>query len=155
MEYRLANINDIAALIVLRIEYLNEDLGSIDTLTETALRSDLAVYFQKHLNNDMFAFVASEGQNTVSCALLLVVEKPMSPSFLSGRTGTVFNVYTRPEYRRKGIAKRLMEMLLQCAREKELSVVELKATKDGYPLYKSLGFSESGAEYVNMKWKNS
>ncbi len=37
---------------------------------------------------------------------LLIVEKPMSPSFITGKTGTVLNVYTKPEYRNKGYAKK-------------------------------------------------
>ena len=154
MEYRLAVSADIPQLIDLRIEYLKEDLGNIEESMETALRRDLRGYFEKHLNSDMHAYIASEGEKAASCALLLIVEKPMSPSFPNGRTGTVFSVYTRPEFRRKGAARKVMNMLLEDAVKNEVCVVELKATKDGYPLYKSLGFTESGTEYTQMKWKN-
>lgn len=46
------------------------------------------------------------------CALLLVAEKPNSPAFITGKTGTVFNVYTNPKYRRKGYAKKIMNQIL-------------------------------------------
>lgn len=145
------NIND---LVRMRIAYLTEDYGSLTAEQEAALSEVLPRYFEEHLNKDLIAYLAeTEGGEIVSCCFLLVCEKPANPSFMRGRTGSVMNVYTMPEYRRKGIARRLMEGLLAEARELELDFVELKATEDGYPLYKSLGFEEVQSEYRNMKLK--
>lgn len=47
--------------------------------------------------------------------LLLLVKKPISPSFISGKTGTVLNVYTKPEYEHKGYAKSIIKMILEDA----------------------------------------
>jgi hypothetical protein len=47
-----------------------------------------------------------------------------------------------------------MEALLTDARELGLSVVELQATDDGYPLYLSIGFSDDVSKYHRMKWFN-
>ena len=97
---------------------------------------------------------AVDGQNIVSCAFFLIVEKPMSPAFINGRTGMVLNVYTCPSYRRKGCAKMIMEALISEAKKMEIPVIELKATEDGYPLYRSVGFMEDDSKYHRMKWKN-
>ncbi len=35
-----------------------------------------------------------------------------------------------------------------------LCVVELKATEDGYSLYKSIGFADSVSRYHQMEWRN-
>ena len=40
-------------------------------------------------------------------------------------------------------------------REKEISVLELKATEDGYPLYRSVGFRDDRSKYRMMKWSVS
>ena len=85
---------------------------------------------------------------------LLIVEKPMSPAFINGKTGLVLNVYTCPSYRRKGCAKTIMEALLSEAKKMKISVIELKATEDGYPLYRSVGYLEKGSKYQIMQWKN-
>ena len=61
------------------------------------------------------------------------------------------NVYTSPTYRRRGCASLVMKALLKKADELELSVVELKATDDGYGLYRSLGFSDDNSKYRPMK----
>ena len=35
-----------------------------------------------------------------------------------------------------------------------IRLIELKATEDGYPLYRSVGFMEDDSKYHRMKWKN-
>ena len=154
MKVEKAGMGDIEALVKMRLCYLIEDNGSLDAQDLAAIKRDLPGYFQAHLDRDLFVFVIRDGQNIVSCAFFLIVEKPMSPAFINGRTGMVLNVYTCPSYRRKGCAKKIMEALLSEAKKMEISVIELKATEDGYPLYRSVGFMEDGSKYHRMKWKN-
>lgn len=148
-----AGTGDVGALVELRLDYLREDHGELDACEARAIREALPDYFRAHLERDLFAYVAREGKAVLACALLLVVEKPMSLSFINGRTGTVLNVYTRPAFRRRGYGKMIMEALLRDAREMALSVVELKATDAGYPLYRAVGFEDDGAKYRAMKWR--
>jgi len=151
MHFEKAVLSDIPALTDLRIAYLQEDLGAIAEDALHSIRAALPVYFEKHLNNDLMAFVAREGGTIISCAFLLIVEKPMSPAFITGKTATVMNVYTMPEHRHKGYARKLMTLLLEDAKALDVSIVELKATEDGYPLYRSLGFEEAVAKYHSMR----
>ena len=154
MRVEKAGTEDIAALVEMRIAYLWEDNGVLEEEELLAIQRDLPGYFQKHLNSDLSAYVIRNGQEIVSCALLLAVEKPMSPAFLNGKTGTILNVYTRPGDRRKGYANAIMRKLLNDAQEQGTSVIELKSTEDGYPLYRSLGFAEEDSRYRKMIWKN-
>ena len=154
MNVERAGIDDIDALVKLRLDYLREDNGGLNDHDLAIILRELPGYFQTHLGKDLFVYVIRDGQTIVSCAFLLLVEKPMSPAFINGRTGTVLNVYTCPSYRRRGYAKMIMETLLSDAREKELSVLELKATDAGYSLYRSVGFSDDCSKYHMMKWKN-
>ena len=147
-----ASKKQIAALVELRLAYLQEDLGEIPGDDLQSLREALPRYFREHLNQDLFVYIAREEEEIFACAFLLVVEKPMSPMFITGKTGTVLNVYTRPEYRKKGYAKQLMNALLEDAKGNGLSVVELKATEDGYHLYKAVGFEDVVSKYHNMRY---
>lgn len=151
MRFEKAVLSDIPALTDLRIAYLQEDLGAIAESDLHSIRAALPNYFEKHLNKDLIAYAAREGGTIVSCAFLLIVEKPMSPAFITGKTAVVMNVYTTPEYRRMGCAKKLMSLLLEEAKALDVSIVELKATEDGYPLYRSLGFEEVVAKYHPMR----
>ena len=151
MIFDKATKKDIGVLTDLRIAYLNEDLGVISDENLELMKSTLPSYYTKHLNKDLMVYVARDGENIVSCAFLLIVEKPMSPSFITGKTGTVLNVYTKPDYRKKGYAKKLMTMMLEDTKAEGVSTVELKATEDGYSLYKSVGFEDVVAKYHNMR----
>lgn len=151
MVFNKATIKDIGVLTDLRIAYLQEDLGAISGKDLELMKATLPSYYEKHLNKDLMAYVARHEMDIVSCAFLLIVEKPMSPSFITGKTGTVLNVYTKPEYRNNGCAKKLMTMMLEDSKAEGVSVIELKATEDGYLLYKSVGFEDVVAKYHNMK----
>ena len=148
-----AGLEDVGTLVKIRISYLVEDNGNLDAQDLTAIKRELPGYFKVHLNRDLFVYVIRDGQIIVSCVFLLIVEKPMSPAFINGRTGTILNVYTYPPYRRRGYARMIMEALLSEARKTEISVIELKATEDGYPLYRSVGFIDDASKYHTMKWK--
>lgn len=80
---------DIKQLVKLRAAYLIEDYGGLDEKELTIIKRDLPDYFNKNLNKNIFAYIARNEQEIAACALLLVVEKPMSPAFINGKTGTV------------------------------------------------------------------
>ena len=149
MIFEKATIKDINGLTDLRLAYLQEDLGVITD--KELIQESLPGYYEKHLNKDLMVYVARDDEDIIACAFLLIVEKPMSPSFITGKTGTALNVYTKPEYRNKGYAKKLMTMMLEDATAQDVSVIELKSTEDGYLLYKSVGFEDVVVKYHNMK----
>ena len=154
MKFDKAALNDIEKLTELRIAYLEEDGGKMEEEILLSIRHDLPDYFKRHLNHDLIVYVARNDFEIVACVFLLIIEKPMSPVFINGKTGMVFNVYTQVKYRHQGYAKRLMNMLLTDAVEKKLCSVELKSTADGYHLYKSVGFQDAKISYQQMIWKN-
>ena len=149
-----AHISDIASLTALRLEFLQEDHGELSEELKTKLTKALPPYFEKNLNRSIFCYLVREKEEVVSCAFLLVVEKPANPMFITGKTGTVLNVYTKPLFRHKGYAKSIMKTLLQDAANLNLSFVDLKATDAGYGLYKSIGFTDDGSKYRSMTWYN-
>nr|WP_184176640.1 GNAT family N-acetyltransferase [Micromonospora parathelypteridis] len=62
---------------------------------------------------------------------------PLNPS---GVIGYVFNAVTDPGYRRRGYARACMEGLLSWYHQRGVTLVELKASEAGEPLYRALGF---------------
>lgn len=152
MFYSKATEEDIGQLTELRIAYLTEDNGKLKAEDLEIIKRDLPDYFRRNLNKTIFGYVARHEREIIACALLLVIEKPMSPAFITGKTGTVLNVYTKLEYRHNGHARKLMNMLLDDVSVMGLNVVELKATENGYQLYKSLGFDDMVSKYHQMNW---
>jgi N-acetyltransferase len=69
---------------------------------------------------------------------------PSRPSrdgaFAQGRHAIVINVFTEPEWRRRGVALLLMEELLRWARGEKLDRLVLHASDEARSLYEKMGF---------------
>jgi GNAT superfamily N-acetyltransferase len=72
---------------------------------------------------------------------LWIREGTPHPHDFSTRRGYVMNVYIEPEQRRQGLARDLMQTLLDWCRANALYSVNLHASDAGQPLYESLGFT--------------
>ena len=78
--------------------------------------------------------------DVVAGAGVTIVDWPGSPTDPAPCRAWVQNVYTEPGYRGHGIARRLMEALIESCRSAGFVNVHLHASELGRPLYESLGF---------------
>lgn len=152
MNFRRADKKDVFQLIKMRLAYLAEDYGGLSEEQAGKITDQLIDYFRNHLNHDLIVFVCDDNSTIVSTVFLLIDEKPANPDFITGLTGTLMNVYTLPQYRKKGIAGSLIIIALDEAKSRNLSYVDLKATKAGYSLYRKLGFVPEESEHVPMRY---
>ena len=153
MIFGKANQKDIDALVKLRLAYLEEDFGSLSGEQREQIGAVLPDYLRRRLDRELFVYTAREDGEILACAWLLEVEKPASPAFPTGKTGLVMNVYTKPAYRRQGLASRLIAALLAEAREMGIDPVELKATDAGYPVYRKAGFRDTAMIHRPMIYR--
>jgi GNAT superfamily N-acetyltransferase len=151
--FDIANKEDISELIRLRIMYMIEDYGSISEDERNAMEDQLPDYFDRRLGKDIIAFVARADGRLVATAYLLLIEKPANPSMKNGLVGEILSVFTEKEYRGQGISTHLMKDLVNYAKDKELCFIDLKATDEGYSLYKKVGFKDRIQKYKDMRLK--
>lgn len=151
MQYMRADRADIEALTEMRLAYIKADMG-VSIQDEVSMKEKIPLYFERHLDRDIFAFVAKDEGIMVATALLLIIEKPSNPHFINGKVGNVLSVYTLERYRHQGISTRLMQEIILFSKEKGLDFIELSATEEGHPLYKKLGFKEYQTPYVPMRF---
>ena len=64
----------------------------------------------------------------------------------SGCKAYIMNMYTKPEYRRKGIANNTLKLLVEDARSRGINEISLEATQMGRPLYEKFGFVKMNDE---------
>ena len=153
MNIRKAGLGDIDILIKLRFDYRNDRNKTMTQEEQENLRQNLKIYFQKYIPaNGFIAFIAEDNGNILSTAFLSVAERPPMAAFPSSLCGTVYNVFTYPEFRKQGIATKVMTALLEEAKKLDVVHVDLLATDDGKYLYEKLGFSEP-EEYAYMRKK--
>jgi ribosomal protein S18 acetylase RimI-like enzyme len=65
---------------------------------------------------------------------------PPGPINPVGLEAYILNVYTRPDARRMGLARALMERLVEEARAAGVRRIWLRASDDGRPLYEAMEF---------------
>ena len=121
--------------------YINETFDNVYSLDIEKIETNLNKYFDEHIiNNDFIGIIGEFNGNVVSVAYLIIYDFPANPNIVNGKRGTLFNVYTFPEYRKKGIAERIIKEIIKEAKLRDIDSIDLKATDDGYNLYKKLGF---------------
>jgi len=64
-------------------------------------------------------------------------------AFAEGRQAVIINVFTEPEWRRKGIAKLLLKRIIEWSQEQEIDRLVLHASEYGRALYEQLGFVQT------------
>jgi GNAT superfamily N-acetyltransferase len=70
---------------------------------------------------------------------------PPGPRYLGDRIAFVYNVYTEPEHRRRGLARKIMEAIHGWCREHDVGLLALNASASGRPLYESMGSRASSS----------
>ena len=125
------------------------DMGSANPSIEAMLREAATTAILEAMAADEYvAWVAhpvGESDRVVAGAgvqLRRLLPRPDGEGkrLLRGREGIVLNVYVASQYRRRGIARRLMEEILAWVPTTDVVQLVLHASDEGRRLYESLGF---------------
>jgi GNAT superfamily N-acetyltransferase len=142
---RRATIDDIPEILRQRramyvdMEYYDE--SALDAMIATC-EPYLAAAFG---NGSFHGWLAAKGERITGGGAVIVSPWPSHPYDLECRRATILNVYTYREFRRQGIARTLMQTMIDWCKQQHFAQVWLHASKDGRTLYESLGF-EAGNE---------
>ena len=154
--YRKLCPDDRDLFIRLRLDFINEFHKDVDETEKEKLKTSLQNYFDRHIKNDGFIGIICEyDQKIISVAYLIIDEWPPNRKFINGKIGTLLNVYTYPEYRKKGIATDVIKRIIEEAKKQNVSIIDLLATEDGESVYKKLGFLENEDKSMRLKLQNT
>lgn len=104
-------------------------------------------YLKNFWKNEILCFLAVENNQIIGgCAVSM---NHILPSYQSptGRHGYIHNLYVEPEYRRRGIATRLLDHAIGQCIKRGVSKVWLHATDIGLSIYIDSGFEKSDNFY--------
>ena len=139
--YRKTTKADMKILMKLRLEMLREVNGlSGEYEYDENFIFESRRYFE---SGEQTTVIASDGETLVGCASLSYTWIMPTFSHPTGNRAHLMNVYTRADYRRRGISKKMVEILIDEAKGNGVTEISLDATKMGRPLYESLGFKAS------------
>ena len=141
---RIAKDSDLNSVLAIRMEMLAE-VNEGKTFDED-FKERSRGYFTNGAQTTVLAF---DGENAVGCATICYVQVMPTFSHPTGKRAHIMNVYVREEFRRRGIAREMMKMLLDEAKSCGVTQITLDATESGRPLYQALGF-ESSEEFMEL-----
>lgn len=139
ISYRKLEKKDICKFIEMRLNQLKEE-GAEELFD---LAPALNEYYEKHLNDGTFvSWLAIDGDKIIATSGMSFVEKPPYYSNPSGKIGLLSSMYTLKAYRRKGIAKTLLQKVIQEAKEYGCYAIQITASDMGGLLYTDYGFKK-------------
>lgn len=139
--YRKLTENDLETFISMRVAQLREE----GTTEELDLKPTLMDYYHRHMADGTFvSWLAMDGEMIIGTSGMSFVEKPPYFSCPSGKIGLLSSMYTDPDYRRQGIAKKLLGLVVEEARAYGCGSVQITASDMGVLLYTDFGFVKNG-----------
>ena len=64
----------------------------------------------------------------------------------TGKKAYIMNMYTKPSHRRRGVAFKMLDLLVADAKSKGITAISLETTEMGKPLYTKYGFVKMNDE---------
>ena len=145
MEYRKATAEDIDLIIELRrIQLIHEQAQE-----EVEIKHDMKAFFEKEFaENRIIQILAEEDGVAAATGAVLFYEYPPGFSNPSGKVAYIANMFTSPDYRRRGLAFEIMDMLVEEAGKAGAGEVRLLASEPGRPVYEKYGFIKEEGWYI-------
>lgn len=118
---------------------------------------DMSVAFDRWLRHAIpsktyLAWIAEAADGAVAAGGgLIVIPWPPGPMTMDPRCGFVFNVYTAPPHRQRGLARRLMDAMHGYCRAEGIERVVLNASAFGKPLYDAIGYVVTNEPMMRFK----
>jgi GNAT superfamily N-acetyltransferase len=81
---------------------------------------------------------------------IVIANWPGFPAEPCAKRAWILNMYTEPEARRSGVAKRLLEVMLNWCRMNNFGSVSLHASSAGRPLYEGMGFKQTNEMMLKL-----
>lgn len=138
---RKATTEDIDIVLEMRYTTLRDVCGlKEDYSFDEPFKLITEAYFA---NEDQTAVLAFDEERPIGCATICY--QFLMPTFdhPTGKRAHVMNVYVDKNYRRQGIARKMMELLIDEAKDRGVTEISLDATEKGRLLYETMGFETS------------
>ena len=147
LNYRKATIADLDILTETRIEVLRAANQLSNDIDMSEVKKQSYEYYQKSLQDDThLAYLIFDDEKFVGAGGISYYQVMPTYHNPSGKKAYIMNMYTRPDYRRQGIAFKTLDLLVADAKTKGITAISLEATDMGRPLYAKYGFVKMNDE---------
>ncbi|MDO5410617.1 MAG: GNAT family N-acetyltransferase [Lachnospiraceae bacterium] len=152
LTYKRATPDDIEILTETRIEVLRAaNKLSSDTDMSEVERQSYSYYKKSLYDGSHIAYLVFDGKRFVGAGGVSFFQVMPTYHNPSGNKAYIMNMYTKPEYRRKGIAIKMLDMLIKDSKNRGVTAISLEATDLGRSLYEKYGFVKMNDEMELQK----
>lgn len=143
MIFRRAIINDIQRLSQLRISMLNEEKAYNDNFNQLLLNNTIEYLKSGLENGNVEIFVAVDNEEIIAMGGINYFDLPPNDWCPRGKTAYLGNIFTCRDYRLRGLASQILNLLVEQAKNKKCERILLNTSDMGKELYKKKGFDFS------------
>jgi GNAT superfamily N-acetyltransferase len=150
---RRADVEDLKHLVHHRLAMF-EEMGFRDSLVLNGVEKAASEYFNEALRTGTYLGWLAEEQDhgkVVAGGGVVLAHWPGFPGEDRAERAWILNMYTEPEARRQGIAKRILGVMIKWCSQRGLSTVSLHASDAGRPLYESVGFHPTNEMRLKLR----
>lgn len=147
LNYKKATLEDLEVLTETRIEVLRAANRLSEDIDMSEVKKQSYEYYQVALQNDTHvAYLVFDGDGFVGAGGVSFFRVMPTYHNPTGEKAYIMNMYTRPQYRRQGIAYKILDLLIAEAKSRGVFAISLEATDMGKPLYAKYGFVKMNDE---------
>lgn len=142
MDIRLARTEDIGQLIQMRWDFTVEYDESKREESFDCFREECQLFLKNALNSTQwFVWVAEENEKIVSHIYIELIQKVPRPGKTTHPFAYMTNVYTKPEYRNKGIGSTVLSSVNKWVKENNFEFVIVWPSETSVNYYKKNGYT--------------
>lgn len=148
MNYEILRLDEkaVADFGRLRVELL-EELGEFTRETDVfTLKSAVEQYYLAHINKDLFSWGVQQNEKIVAIGALCLFTRVPYNGNLNGLEGYILNMYTAGEYRKSGLANKILDNIIEYSERNNIKRLWLSSSEQGKHLYMKKGFSKKDNE---------
>jgi GNAT superfamily N-acetyltransferase len=141
MSYRVreAALGDVDVLVRHRIGMFTDMGLSFDV---PALETSFRVWLADKIPAGIYrGWLVEDDDGTIAAGGgISILPWPPGPGYMGDTIAIVYNLYTEPAHRHRGLARRVMTTIHEWASDHGILSIALNASQDGRPLYESMGY---------------
>ena len=129
---------DVETIARMRVQMLDE---VTDEPLPWQLEGSVRRFVWRHMQDrTCLGVVAEDEGKVIADAVIYLFETMPDEVNVRGLTAMLYNVYTLPEYRGRGIMAQMLPEVIRLAREAGAVELKMTAEKKAIPLYERMGF---------------
>ena len=154
LKYKKATIQDIDELVKTRIIVLRAANKLSDDVDMSIVEQESCAYYKRALERgEHIAYLVYDNEKFIGSGGVSFYQVMPTYHNPTGKKAYIMNMYTSPEYRRKGIAFHTLDLLVKDAQKQGVSQITLEATDMGRLLYEKYGFVRMEDEMLLINTK--